>query len=140
MTQIVFRFNDPSPHAHWQVEADSLAALERHEPNATVAVSPYSLMDSDMVALTADALPYLKTAANVGFIEIAQHGYCRQQIGVTGKGSTSKFFGLLSNARQQRMIKTGRAQYIRSKPPWRFQDRLPPGLIIPAWRTVLAAL
>ncbi|CAH1202350.1 hypothetical protein NTGBS_470035 [Candidatus Nitrotoga sp. BS] len=139
MTQVPFRFDDPSPHGHWQVEADSLAALERHGPNATVAVSPYSLMDRDMVALIADVLPHLKSAANAGFIEIAQYGYYRQRRGVTGKGGTSKFFGLLSNARQ-RMIKAGRARNIRSKLPWRFQDRLPPRLIIPAWRTVLAAL
>lgn len=129
MTQVAFRFDNPSRHSNQQVETGLLAALERHRLNATFAVIPYSLMDIDIVALTADVLPHIMTAANAELIEIAQHGYCRQRRGVTDKGSTSKFFGVLSDERQW-MIKAGRAQLSRVfgrmpfgfAPPWNSYD------------------
>lgn len=127
MIQVAFRFDDPSRHSNRQVETGLLASLERHELTATFAVIPYSLMDGDMVALTADVVPHLKTAADAGLIEIAQHGYCHQRRRVTDKGSASEFFGLLSDE-QQRMIEAGRAQLAR------VFGRLPLGFV-PPWNS-----
>jgi peptidoglycan/xylan/chitin deacetylase (PgdA/CDA1 family) len=106
---VVFRFDDPSPKSDSDLEREVLAEFAKRELPLTVAVVPFALNGSELLALSDRDVHHLLRGSNAGLVEIALHGFAHTPSACSTPGARSEFIGLAIND-QDRMIREGREQ------------------------------
>jgi peptidoglycan/xylan/chitin deacetylase (PgdA/CDA1 family) len=98
---VVFRYDDCSSKSPTDLEIKLINAFQQYEVPATFGVIPYvsagnqfDLTVQDVMPLTAGKAEILRNAISSGILEVAQHGYSHQAVGVRSERVNAEFIGL----------------------------------------------